>query len=148
MKDRTAYLRCRSCKTVNRLPAERLIDRPRCGKCRSALEFPRTPVEVTAATFDEEVLQWPGSVLVEFWSPRCSVCDAIAPFLEHLARREAGVLKVAKINIERELLLANRFDILSTPVFVVYRNGVRINELYGALPKAQMEAWIESSVSG
>jgi thioredoxin-like negative regulator of GroEL len=49
------------------------------------------------------------------------------------------------INVEREWLLANRFDIRSTPVFMVFRNGTKINELYGALPRAELEAWIESA---
>jgi thioredoxin-like negative regulator of GroEL len=84
-------------------------------------------------------------VLVEFWSSTCSVCTAVAPFIDRLARQKAGLLKVAMINVEREWLLANRFDIRSTPVFMVFRNGTKINELYGALPRAELEAWIESA---
>jgi len=140
-----ALLRCQSCRTLNRVPAGRLGEHPKCGRCKAFLRFPTAPVEVTSATFESEVLVWPGSVLVEFWSSTCSVCTAVAPFIDRLARQKAGLLKVAMINVEREWLLANRFDIRSTPVFMVFRNGTKINELYGALPRAELEAWIESA---
>ncbi|MGD0886376.1 MAG: thioredoxin domain-containing protein [Thermodesulfovibrionales bacterium] len=148
MSDHTVLLRCKSCATLNRVPAERLFLHPKCGKCKTFLEFPRTPVEVTARNFEEEVLKWPSTVLVEFWSPRCGICLSIAPVIERLARERAGTVKVATIEVEKEWLLANRFDVRSTPVFFVYRNGVKINELYGALPRLQLEAWLLSAVNG
>jgi thioredoxin-like negative regulator of GroEL len=120
---------------------------PKCGKCKVFLEFPKKPVEVTALNFDEEVLKWPGMVLVEFWSPRCGICLAIAPTIERLAQQKAGIAKVAMIDVEREMLLANRFDIRSTPVFFVFRNGTKIKDLYGALPRLQLEAWLVSALN-
>lgn len=103
---------------------------------------------MTSQNFEREVLRWPGIVLVEFWSPRCGICSAIRPFLEALVRRKPGLVRVALINVEREWPLAHRFDIRSTPVFFVYRNEVKINELYGALPRPQLEAWIDSAIRG
>ncbi|MGD1076262.1 MAG: thioredoxin domain-containing protein [Thermodesulfovibrionales bacterium] len=148
MSDHAVFLRCKSCKTLNRVPAERLFLHPKCGKCTTLLEFPKTPVAVTARNFEEEVLKWPGTVLVEFWSPRCGICLSIAPVIERLAREKAGIVKIAMVEVEKEWLLANRFDIRSTPVFFVYRNGVKINELFGALPRLQLEAWLLSAVIG
>ncbi|HXX56993.1 MAG TPA: thioredoxin domain-containing protein [Thermodesulfovibrionales bacterium] len=148
MNDKTVLLRCRSCGTLNRLPADRIFERPKCGRCKNILDFPKAPVEVTGHTFEEEVLKWPGSVLVEFWSPQCGICTAIEPFIGKIASQKAGRLKVAMINIAKEWLLANRFDIRSTPVFLVYKNGKKVDELYGALPKLQLEAWIESATGG
>lgn len=148
MADHSVLLRCPSCRTINRVPATRLAEHPKCGRCKTFLSFPKTPVEVTASNFEREVLDWPGSVLVEFWSPQCTICVAIAPFLERLARQKAGVLKVALVNVEKDWLLANRFDIRSTPVFLVYRNGTKVDELYGALPRQELEAWIESATAG
>jgi thioredoxin 1 len=101
---------------------------------------------VTASNFEEEVLRWPGIVLLEFWAEQCSICRAIMPFIRELAGRKAGILKVALVNVEREGFLANRFEIRSTPVFIVYQNGVKINELHGALPRQEMEAWIQSAL--
>ncbi len=143
----SAYLRCRSCGTLNRVPAHRLMESPHCGKCRGFLEFPRKPVDVTEENFGREVFEWPGVVVVEFWSIRCGACALIQPLLEKLAYRKTGLVKVVKVNIERELSLANRFQVRSTPTLLVYRNGALIDELYGALPELEMQAWLETAVN-
>jgi thioredoxin 2 len=147
MADGSAYLRCALCRTVNRVPAHRLTERPLCGKCKSVLEFPLGPVEATEENFGRDVFEWPGVVIVEFWSARCGACALINPLLERLARRKAGLVKVVKVNIEREFPLANRFQIRSTPTLLVYRNGKLIDELYGALSEPEMQAWIEAAIN-
>lgn len=145
--DRSAYIRCRSCRALNRVPVDRLMERPHCGKCKSSLEFPTRPVDATEGSFGREVFDWPGVVIVEFWSVRCGACALIQPLLENLAYRKAGLVKVVKVNIERELSLANRFQIRSTPTLLVYRNGKMIDELYGALPEHEMRAWMETAIN-
>lgn len=65
----SVLLRCQSCGSINRVITGKLASAPHCGKCGSTLTFPRRPVEVTAATFNKEVLSSPGTVLVEFWTP-------------------------------------------------------------------------------
>jgi len=147
MADGSAYIRCRSCGALNHVPAHRLMERPCCGKCGSFLEFPMRPVEATAESFGREVFQWPGVVIVEFWSARCGACALIQPLLESLAHRKAGLVKVVKVNIEREFSLANRFQIRSTPTLLVYRNGKMIDELYGALPEHEMQSWMEAAIN-
>ncbi|HXW68953.1 MAG TPA: thioredoxin domain-containing protein [Dissulfurispiraceae bacterium] len=147
MKTDAVYLRCRSCRALNHIPSDRLRDRPLCGKCRSVLEFPVRPVDATAESFGREVFDWAGVVIVEFWSPSCGACALIQPLLESLAYKEAGLVKIVRVNIERELSVANRFQIRSTPSLLVYRNGKLIDELYGALPEPQMREWIEAALS-
>jgi thioredoxin len=105
------------------------------------------PVELTAESFGKEVFEWPGVVIVEFWSARCGACALIQPLLGSLALRKAGIVKVVKVNIEREFSLANRFQVRSTPTLLVYRNGKMIDELYGALPEHEMQAWIEAAIN-
>src|SRR5271157_5037574 len=98
----SAYLKCRSCGVLNRVPVHRLMERPRCGKCRSFLEFPTRPVEATEESFGWEVFQWAGVAIVEFWSPKCGACALIKPLIERLAYRRAGIVKVVQVNIDRE----------------------------------------------
>lgn len=146
MAEGSVYLKCRSCRALNRLPAHRLMERPLCGKCRSVLEFPVRPVEATAESFGREVFEWPGVVIVEFRSNRCGVCALIEPLLERLAYQKAGFVKVVKVDIEREFSLAGRFQVRSTPTLLVYRNGKLIDELYGALSEPEMRAWLEAAI--
>ena len=146
MKVDAAFVRCTPCSTINRLPADRLRRRPKCGKCKAFLELNKRPIAATVSSFDREVLLWPGIVLVEFWSSRCGHCIRIAPIIEALAQERAGLIKVVTVNIENESPLALRFQIRSTPIMMLYRKGVRLREIAGALPIEQLEAWIDSSV--
>jgi len=144
MTDSTIFVRCQNCRAINRLPADKLMSRPKCGKCKTLLEILRRPVEVTASDFDREVLAWPGVVLVEFWSPHCGHCLKMASVLDELAHQRAGLLKIVKVNIENEPPLAMRYDVRGTPMMMLYRSGFKLGEVAGALPKIQLEAWIDS----
>ena len=64
--------------------------------------------------------------------------------MESLAREWAGLLKVMKVNVDNERPLAARFNITATPTFILYRHGIRLADLAGALSKEQLEAWIHS----
>ncbi|MEW6418409.1 MAG: thioredoxin TrxC [Nitrospirota bacterium] len=144
MRANVVFLRCKNCRAINRVPTDKLMSNPRCGKCKTFLEIPRTPIDVTVSNFDDEVLMWPGVVLVEFWSPHCGHCLKIAPVLDELAHQRAGLLKVVKVNVENEPSLAMRFNIRATPTMILYRNGYKLGEVAGALPKTQLETWIDS----
>ncbi len=142
------YLRCKSCKTVNRIPSERLESHPICGKCKTPLEFPKTPIHGTSTNFSQEVLDWPGTALVEFWAKWCGACRLVAPVLDQLAAERAGHLKVVKIDVDEEPHLSGQFHIKATPTLVLYNNGRKVNELAGALNRKQMEDWMDRSLKG
>jgi thioredoxin len=100
------------------------------------------PFEATASNFDREVLQWPGAVLVFFWASWCAHCRGMFPVIEEVARRRAGMVKVAMVNTEKEIPLAKRFDVVSVPRLVLYRNGEKLNEINGAVQRLQLEEWL------
>jgi thioredoxin 2 len=147
MKDKEVFLRCKHCAAINRVPVDKLMNKPKCGKCKFLLEISERPFDVTAANFDQEVLTWPGIVLVEFWASWCGHCRMIAPVIEELARERAGLLKVVKVNVDIEPSLGARFNIQATPTFMLYQNGRKLNEIAGALPKRELEEWIDFSSS-
>lgn len=148
MKSDNAFVRCSKCSAINRFPADRLKSRPHCGKCKSPLEISERTIEATVSNFNQEVLAWPGVVFVEFWSNRCGHCMKLAPIVEGLAHERAGLIKVVKVNIDNETLLASRFQIQATPFIMLFRNGDKLSEISGALPKEQLEAWVDSSLLG
>jgi thioredoxin 2 len=144
MKDISAMLRCNKCGAVNRIPADKLTNKPKCGKCKNLLELTKTPVNSTSATFDQDVLRWPGAVLVEFWSTLCGHCLTLAPIIEEIARERAGLLKVVKVDINKESILADRYNIQATPLMLFFKNGNKLGDISGALPKQHLDAWIDS----
>jgi thioredoxin 2 len=148
VRDATILLRCGNCGAVNRVPAERLGEHPKCGKCKRVLEFARTPLDVTSSHFDREILRWPGAVLVMFWAPWCGHCRTIMPVVDDMAHRRAGPLKVCRVNVDNESALSDRFQIRATPTFFLYRNGNKISDIAGALQGSQLEAWIDASLLG
>jgi thioredoxin 2 len=142
--ERSVIIRCRACRTLNRVPSGRVRERARCGRCKRQLFIPATPVQGTSGNFQEEVLDWHGTVLVEFWTPHCGACSLLAPVLAELARERVGSLKIVTIDAEQEQSLARRFQVLSVPTLILYRNGRRLNETRGALSKSQLASWIDS----
>ncbi len=142
----SVLLRCQSCGTVNRVLKEKLSSSLKCGNCKTLLEYPHSPVDVTISTFSKDVVSWPGAVLVEFWSTTCVYCKMLSPVLDQIAAEKAGTLKIAKINTDSNQQLAFDFSIQGTPYLILYQGGKKISEVAGALPKNQLISWIESSL--
>ena len=133
---------CAHCGAVNRIPRERVGQNPTCGKCKEKI-FPRAPVKVTGATFAREVEGSPIPVLVDFWAPWCGPCRVVAPALEAIAGERAGRVKIAKVNVDENQALAARFGIRSIPTLAVFRGGRAVDQLVGAMAKAQIEARLD-----
>jgi thioredoxin 2 len=139
-----AYLlRCGSCGTLNRVPAEKAENRPLCGRCRGVLQFPSHTVFVSSGTFDGDVLQWPGLVLVEFYDEWCHYCQEIAPELERLAAKRQGTLKIVKIDMQKDPMLSLRYNVKGAPSFLLFRNGDMLARLDGSPGNVDdLEKWI------
>ncbi len=95
-------------------------------------------VTLTDATFDEEVKASEVPVLVDFWAEWCGPCKMISPVLEEIAEEQAGKVKVGKINIDDNLDVTRRFDVLSIPTLILFKDGEPLVRLIGAKPKAQL----------
>ena len=138
----SVIVRCANCGMKNRVPKSRLQDRPICGKCGRPLAsgtlYDR-PVTVTDNTFMQEVLCYPGAVLVDCWAPWCGPCRMVAPILEQLASEYGGRVKVAKLNVDENPQKASQYAIQSIPTLLLFKDGRLANRLVGALPKGEIE---------
>lgn len=91
--------------------------------------------EVTAATFDAEVLKSSMPVLVDFWAEWCGPCRAVAPILEEISKEYVGKLRVVKVNTDEESSIAIRYGVTSIPTLNVFVNGDVVKSIIGAKPK-------------
>jgi thioredoxin 1 len=101
---------------------------------------------VTDASFETDVLQAAGPVLVDFWAEWCGPCRQIAPALEELARDKEGQITVAKLNIDENPGIPGKFGVRGIPTLMIFKNGAVASTKVGALPKSKLFEWVESSL--
>ena len=132
---------CPHCLAVNRVPAERLAERPKCGKCGAEV-LPAKPVDLNAASFDKFIARNELPVLVDFWAPWCGPCKMMAPAFAQAAAEHAGRVRFAKVDTEAEQGLAARFGIRSIPTLALFKRGQEVDRVAGAMAAPQLAAWL------
>ncbi len=100
------------------------------------------PIEVTDASFSQEVLQSPLPVLLDCWAPWCGPCRMMAPVMEELATDLAGAVKVVKLNVDENPETAARLRIQSIPTLLLFRKGELLEQMIGAAPRSKIEATV------
>jgi thioredoxin 1 len=103
-------------------------------------------IEVGQDNWDSEVDQSSIPVLVDFWAEWCGPCRAIIPTLEQLADDYDGKLKVAKVNVDENRELAQKFGVRSIPFLIIVKNGKVVEQMVGALGKPEFVAKIKPHV--
>ncbi len=101
------------------------------------------PITITDETFEAEVLQSDKPVIVDFWATWCNPCKMIAPMLEEVASEMDQQVKVAKIDVDANNKTAGKYNIMSIPSLLFFKNGEVVDRAAGALSKAQLVARLE-----
>ena len=103
-------------------------------------------VYVTDDSFEQEVLQADGPVLVDYWADWCGPCKMIAPILDEIASEYDGKLKVAKLNIDENPVTPPKFGIRGIPTLMIFKGGNVEATKVGAVSKSQLTAFIDSNL--
>ncbi|MGD0400190.1 MAG: thioredoxin [Syntrophobacteraceae bacterium] len=134
--------RCNACGAKNRIPRSRAGEKAVCGKCRAPLHFTAAyserAIDVSESTFDAEVLRFSGPMLVLFWATWCGHCRVLLPIVDDLASEYSGLIKFAKIDLDKSPGLASQYQVQSVPTMIEFKNGRLVDRLLGAVPKDQI----------
>ena len=95
-------------------------------------------LKITEDNFDKEVLRSKKPVLVDFWADWCHPCKIMAPIMEELAKEVEKYASITKVNVDENPILAERFDIMSIPSFIMFENGEAVKTAIGSMDKAKI----------
>lgn len=133
---------CPHCNGLNRLPADRLGDDPKCGRCKSPVLL-TSPFELKQTDYSSQI-KGDLPLLIDVWADWCGPCKSFAPVFEQAARQLAGRCRLAKLDSEANRELAGQLGIRSIPSLILFKNGQEVARQSGAFPLQQLLEWLRT----
>lgn len=131
---------CAHCAGLNRIPADRLAEGPRCGRCKSSVLI-GTPFELDQPNFAHQI-KGDLPLLVDVWASWCGPCRSFAPIFEQAAAQLKGRCRLAKLDSEANPQVSAQLGIRSIPSLILLKSGREIARQSGAMPLPQLLAWL------
>ncbi|MBS7007789.1 thioredoxin [Anaerostipes sp.] len=100
-------------------------------------------INITNENFQSEVAESKKPVLVDFWAPWCGYCRRISPALDKLGEENEDAVQIGKINIDEQMELAERFQVMTIPTMILFKDGQAGEPLVAAQSKGQIEKWLQ-----
>jgi thioredoxin 1 len=105
------------------------------------------PLDVGTGNFESEVLRAREPVLADFWAEWCGPCRLMHPIVEALAEEFDGRVRVVRINVDENPELAARYDVYAIPTFIIFRDGMEVDRLVGAISKSALKERVEKVIT-
>ena len=133
-------IKCPNCQKFNRLPIERINEKPICGTCKSSLVL--GAIESDQVSLKEILSQSKLQVIVDFWAPWCGPCKMFAPTFQTSATKYREQILHVKLDTEANPAISQQYNIRSIPTLAIFKNGGEVERISGALSPAQLEQLI------
>lgn len=135
---------CPSCGKTNKLPANKLGLKPKCGGCHNKL-FLGKPIQLNSSNFSKVVANTDIPVVVDFWAEWCGPCKFMAPIFEQVASELEPNVRFAKLNTETAPAVASQFGIRSIPTLILFNGGKESARQSGALDAGSLKHFIQTN---
>jgi thioredoxin 2 len=133
---------CPHCNGLNRIPADRLGDQPKCGRCKEQVLLDN-PFTLTQSDYASQI-KGDLPLVVDVWAEWCGPCKSFAPTFEQAAGQLSGKARFAKLDSEANQQLSGQLNIRSIPTLLLFKKGREVARQSGAFPLQQLLAWLKS----
>jgi len=134
---------CPHCKEINNIPIKDSYKKANCGKCKQSL-LTNSIIELNNQNFDDIIVNSDTPVIVDFWAPWCGPCKMMAPTFTKVALDYPLKTLFTKVNTQDEQNLAARYNIQSIPTLIMFKDGIEVQRVSGALDEHNLKQFVNS----